>query len=88
MTISITPSDFTVYYDGIEKFSLENNAKYGSSGITDFQNVINLFIGSANFYFGYETFWKAAPALVDDVYICAAPMSKGHAEALYNATKK
>lgn len=88
VTISITPSDFTVYYDGIEKFSLENNAKYGSSGITDFQNVINLFTGSANFYFGYETFWKAAPALVDDVYICAAPMSKGHAEALYNATKK
>lgn len=88
VTISITPTGFTVYYDGIEKFSLENNAKYNSSGITDFQGVIDLFTNSANFYLGYETFWKAAPALVDDIYICAAPMSQGHAAALYNATKK
>lgn len=88
VTISITPTGFTVYYDGVEKFSLENNSKYNSSGITDFQSVIDLFTNSANFYLGYETFWKAAPALVDDIYLCAAPMSQGHAAALYNATKK
>jgi hypothetical protein len=49
---------------------------------------LNLFNTASNFYFGYETWWKAAPALIDDVYLCASPLTASQAAALYNATKK
>ena len=86
VTINITNSGFEVYYNGELKFDLDNNAAYAGD-ITDFSNVVNMFTSSDNFYLGYETWWKAAPALVDDIYLCASPLSAEQALALYNATK-
>ncbi len=87
VTINITNSGFEVYYNGELKFDLENNAAYAGD-ITDFSNVVNMFTSSDNFYLGYESWWKAAPALVDDIYLCASPLTEEQAVALYNATKK
>ncbi|MGQ1945988.1 LamG-like jellyroll fold domain-containing protein [Geofilum sp. OHC36d9] len=87
VSINITNSGFEVYYNGELKFDFENNAAYAGD-ITDFSNVVNMFTSSSDFYLGYETWWKAAPALVDDINICASPLTAEQAIALYNATKK
>ena len=60
---------------------------YGGD-LADFGNVVNMFLSSNHFFFGYESWWKAAPALIDDVYLCASPLTADQAAALYNATKK
>ena len=66
----------------------EKNAAFASGDFTGYNNILNMFKTANNFYFGYETWWKAAPALIDDVYFCASPLSALQAAALYNATKK
>ena len=86
VTINITNSGFEVFYNGELKFDLENNAGYGAD-LTDFSNVVNMFTSANDFYLGYETWWKAAPALVDDINMCASPLTAEQAMALYNATK-
>ena len=87
VTINVLPNGFAVYYNGELKFDLENNAKYGGT-VTDFSQVANLFATSDHFFLGYEQWWKAAPALVDDIYLCASPLNESQAKAMYNATKK
>lgn len=87
VTINIVPTGFEVYYNGQLKYDTENNAQFAGT-ITDYTKVIELFLSSNNFYLGYESWWKAAPALVDDIYLCASPLSAQQAAALYNATKK
>jgi hypothetical protein len=87
VTINITNTGFQVYYNGEFKFDTENNAAYAGD-LSDFSNVVNLFISANDFYLGYETFWKAAPALIDDIYMCASALTEEQASALYNATKK
>ena len=87
VTINITTTGFQVFYNGELKFDNDNNAAFAGD-LTDFSNVVNLFVSADNFYLGYETFWKAAPALVDDIYLCASPLTEDQAAALYNATKK
>ncbi|MCA1745384.1 MAG: LamG domain-containing protein [Bacteroidales bacterium] len=87
VTINITNSGFQVYYNGEFKFDHENNAAYAGD-LTDFSIVVNMFTSANDFFLGYETWWKAAPALVDDIYLCASPLTAEQAAALYNATKK
>ncbi len=87
VTINILPNGFEVYYNGTLKFDKDNNAAYAGD-LADFNNVLNMFLTSNNFFFGYESWWRAAPALIDDVYLCASPLSALQAAALYNATKK
>ena len=87
VTINVLPDGFAVYYNGELKFDRENNAKYNGD-VTDFAPVVNLFSTSDHFFLGYEQWWKAAPALVDDIYLCASPLNESQAKAMYNATKK
>ena len=87
VTINIIPSGFEVYYNGVLKFTKEENAAYGGD-LTDFGNVITMFTTANDFFLGYESWWRAAPALVDDVYLCASPLTPEQAQALYQATKK
>lgn len=87
VTINVLPDGFEVYYNGQLKFDKDNNAGYGGD-LEDFNNVVNMFLTADDFFFGYESWWKAAPALIDDVYLCASPLSAKQAEALYNATIK
>ena len=88
VTLNFMPDKFEVYYNGVLKFDNENNAAFASGDFTGYNNILNLFNTASNFYFGYETWWKAAPALIDDVYLCASPLTASQAAALYNATKK
>ncbi len=87
VTINVTSSGFEVYYNGEFKFDKDENAAFAGT-ITDYSTIVDLFTSSDNFYFGYESWWKAAPALIDDVYLCASPLTAEQALALYNATKK
>ena len=88
VTINLYAEGFDVYYNGELKFSNESNAAYNSSGMTDYSLVTSTLASVDNFYFGYGSFWSASPVILDDVYICAAPMSATKAAAFYNATKK
>ena len=88
VTISINPAGFQVYYNGELKFDNENNGAFNSADMGDYTPLINMFASCSDFYLGYETFWKAAPALIDDIYLCAEPMTASQAKAMYNATKK
>nr|WP_321452890.1 LamG-like jellyroll fold domain-containing protein [uncultured Carboxylicivirga sp.] len=74
VTINITPNGFEVYYNGELKFDRNTNAGYNGD-LTDFTNVINLFTQSDNFYLGYESWWKAAPAMVDNIYVISRPIT-------------
>ncbi len=87
VTINILPEGFQVYYNGALKFDLEKNAGFGGD-LTDFTNIITLFTSANDFYLGYETWWKCAPALIDDIYLCASPLNEQQAAAMYSATKK
>jgi hypothetical protein len=88
VTINILPDKFEVYYNGALKFDTENNAAFASGDFSSYSVVLDMFTSANNFYFGYETWWKAAPALIDDVYMCTSPLTADQAAALYNATKK
>lgn len=85
-TLVMTADEFTVYYNDEVKFTNTDNGGY--AGITNYQHVLNLFATANNFYFGYETFWKAAPALIDDLFLCKSPLTAKQVKALYNGTKK
>ncbi|MBS6237236.1 MAG: hypothetical protein KH897_02410 [Bacteroides sp.] len=87
VTINILPDGFEVYYNGELKFDRENNAGYVGT-LTDFTKISTVFTNASDFFLGYESWWKAAPALVDDIYLCAAPLTAMQAKAIYNATKK
>ena len=87
VTINIIPDGFEVYYNGALKFTKDDNAAYGGE-LTDFSVIIDMFTTANDFFLGYESWWKAAPALIDDIYMCASPLSEQQAAAMYNATKK
>ena len=87
VTINVTNSGFEVFYNGEPKFDNENNAAFGGN-LTDYSMVVDLFTSSNDFFLGQRSWWSAAPALVDDIYICGSPLAAEHAAALYNATKK
>ncbi len=86
ITLNVTSESFEVYYNGEFKFSLDDNDVYNAS-MTDFSQVLDLFLTSSNYYLGYGSYWSAAPALVDDIYMCASTLTEDQALALYNATK-
>ncbi|GAO29066.1 LamG-like jellyroll fold domain-containing protein [Geofilum rubicundum] len=87
VTINVTNTGFEVYYNGEFKFDNESNAGYAGD-LSDFSHVVNMFTSANDFYLGYESWWRAAPALVDDIYLNGSPLTAEQAAALYNATKK
>ncbi len=87
VTINLTYTGFEVYYNGELKFDKENNAAYAGD-LEDFGNVVSMLTSSDDFMLGGESWWRAAPALIDEIYLCASPLTEEQAAALYNATKK
>ncbi len=87
VTINVLPSGFQVFYNGELKFDNENNAAFGGD-MPDYSVVVNLFTTANDFFLGYESWWKCAPAMIDDIYLCASPLTEQQASAMYNATKK
>jgi len=86
-TIVVTADEFIVYYNDEVKFTSSDNGGYGGD-LNGYQKVLDMFTSANDFYFGYETFWKAAPALIDDVFLCKSPLTERQVKALYNGTKK
>jgi len=86
-TLVMTTDEFTVYYNDEVKFTNTNNGAYAGD-LQGYQNVLDMFTSAANFYFGYESWWKAAPAMIDDVFLCTSPLTEKQVKALYNGTKK
>ena len=86
-TLVITADEFTVYYNDEVKFTSSNNGGYAGD-LNGYQKVLDMFTSANDFYFGYETWWKAAPALIDDVFLCKSALTEKQVKALYNGTKK
>lgn len=90
LTLVMTVDEFTVYYNGEVKFTNTNNGGYatGEGFAGDYQVVMDLFTSAIYFYFGYETFWRAAPALIDDLFLISRPISASEVKFLYQDTQK
>jgi hypothetical protein len=88
VTINISTDGFAVYYDGKLKFDKDNNGAFASGDFKGYTNVLNMFTCANNFYLGYETWWKAAPALIDDMFFVTRPLTEKEIQNLYADTKK
>ena len=83
-----TTTGFRVYYNGVEKFSDANNAKWASSGAIDYTTVLNYMANSPSMQFGYGSFWGASGAYVSDLFIYPAAMTGAEVSSIYAGTKK
>ena len=88
VTMVFSGTGFKVYYDGQEKFSDTNNAKWSSSGTIDYGNVLTYMSSCENMYFGYGSFWGAANAYISDLVVFPRALSASEVTYLYAGTKK
>ena len=88
VTMVFSGTGFKVYYDGQEKFSDTNNAKWSSSGTIDYGNVLTYMSSCENMYFGHGSFWGAANAYISDLVVFPRALSASEVTYLYAGTKK
>lgn len=90
VTVTITPKAFAIYVNGELTYHTTKYVKWaGTADATsfDYQSILNLFTASEYLYLGYETFWRAAPCMVDDLRLYNYVLSsKEIMAATYSAT--
>ena len=87
VAISITKSGFKVYYDGAEKFSENNNAKWAASGTIDYGVVLDYMAACENMFFGHGSFWGAANAFISDFMVFPRALNATQISGIYTGTK-
>lgn len=73
-TITLTSSSFQIYLNGKLKYDVNTQAKWHAHGSVpasdfDFKKVLDLFTNSDYLFLGQDTYWGAAPCLVDELKI-------------------
>jgi arabinan endo-1,5-alpha-L-arabinosidase len=83
LTATFADNGFSIYIDGILKFTQSNNLAFAST-CTDFRSAKNIFSESDVFYLGYGSWWGTAPVMIDDVCIFNKALSDEEVAQLYS----
>jgi hypothetical protein len=88
VTINLLPDGFAVYYNAERRFTQSDNAKWASSAEPfDYTQPLTLLAGTNYFNLGGQTYWNAAPALVDDIFLVERPLTEPEIKDLYDDTR-
>ena len=83
LTATFADNGFSIYIDGILKFTQSNNLAFAST-CTDFKSSKNIFSDSDVFYLGYGSWWGTAPVMIDDICIFNKALSDEEVAQLYS----
>ncbi len=88
VAIVLTGSGFTVYYDGVEKFSDQVNAKWAGAEVIDYSAILTYVMNTSTMSLGYGSFWGSANTFVSDMFVYGGILTEEQIQKTMKATQR